>query len=138
MQQVTTRALPIAILAVVLYGAIACVGRLPDLWFVPLVTVTASCIPASGVPVTGGIVFFPTLHAFGMCTQSVLAFCAIVQSIGAGVITPLVWYTRMPDVFVWPVLQHVAAPCIVGYACAILFPLYDLPHGLHITQLRLQ
>ena len=100
-------------------GVAACVGRWPDEWYVPLMAATAASIPSSGAPVAGGIVFVPVLRAHGMAPRDAVAFSALTQLVGCGVLTPLNWLAFDPDVLDHATLRASLPPASAGMLASL-------------------
>lgn len=98
---------------------------LREVWFAPFMTTVAVLLPASGVPIAGGIVFFPVLSLAGFRPDAAVAFAAATQAIGVGVFTPLTWYVQEPNVF----LPVALLPAVLGssISCALAVFVWPSP-----------
>lgn len=96
---------------------------LREVWFAPFMTTVAVLLPASGVPIAGGIVFFPVLSLAGFHPDSAVAFAAATQAVGVGVFTPLTWYVQEPNVF----LRVAFPPAVLGSSISCALAVYVWP-----------
>ena len=107
-----THARPMVLMCMI--GVSAFAGEWPNDWYVPLMAACAAVIPSSGAPVAGGVVFMPVLHAHGTSPRDAVAFSALTQLVGCGVLTPLNWLAIDPDVFDVPAIRASLIPASSG------------------------
>lgn len=102
--------------------------------FVAFMSFFAGCIPSSGTPVAGGIVFIPVLKMCGVTPSSSVAFCAVIQSVGCGISNPLNWYSKDPSVLIGTTYIYTLPASIVGLLLAIFyFPIHDTTVDFYFT-----
>lgn len=71
-----------------------------EAWYSSIMGIAAASLPSGGVPVAGGIVFFPVLTTFSTLeTWEVVQFSAFTQVVGVGVLGPLNWLAKDKTVF---------------------------------------
>ena len=114
-------------------GTSAYVGRWPEDWYVPTMAAVAAVIPSSGAPVAGGIVFVPVLQAHGVAPRDAVAFSALTQLIGCGVLTPLNWLAAGADVFDREALRASLAPASIGALASLTVLRVRGCHADHIV-----
>ena len=83
--------------------------------------IIAASIPASGIPVAGGIVFVPLLTVAGVCPRDAIVFTAATQTLGVGVFAPLNWFVAKPQVFDADVLWLAVPFSLLGDYVALRF-----------------
>jgi len=83
-------------------------------WYAPIMGVVAASIPASGIPVAGGIVFVPLLTVAGVCPRDAIIFTAATQTLGVGVFAPLNWLLTKPEVFDCEALKLAVPAALLG------------------------
>jgi uncharacterized membrane protein YfcA len=69
-------------------------------WWSPIMGILACALPACGMPIAGGIVFYPILTT-RMPPFQVVTFSMWTQAIGVGVLAPMNWLFKRPDIFLW-------------------------------------
>jgi hypothetical protein len=98
-------------------------AEIKRMWFLPIMGVCGVLGPATGMPVAGGIVFFPALALAGLSPRDSVSLGVAIQTVGIGVLTPLSWLLTDPAVFLWPVLRCALPPAVAG----LLVALYVIP-----------
>lgn len=110
------------IFLLVLGAAVLSPERWRQFWFVPPMGFAGVMIPASGLPVGGGILFFPVLRLAGVSAKDAVVFGVGAQSAGGGVFTPASWWLRDKGVFLRPVFPYALVSGVLGLVVARSFP----------------
>lgn len=93
---------------------------LKSAWYAPFMGIAACALPSAGVPVAGGIIFFPMLTHAGICPRDAVAFSAATQMLGVGVFAPLNWLVLEPSVLMPRVWFISALPASAGLIISLL------------------
>ena len=107
-------------------------GEFAEASFIPVMAFVACAIPASGAPISGGVVFVPTLTLYGMCARDAVAFTAAVQVFGVGIFAPLNWLLEDRHAIVWSAYRVLLPASALGFVTAACFPLSG-EHGDHVA-----
>merc|ERR1711871_17817 len=92
-------------------------------WWIPVMGILACAIPSAGIPVAGGILFFPFLNMAGLEPQECVAFGVATQAIGVGLFAPAGWLVKDPSMIEpWVLLWSVPAAL-----CGLFLGLLALP-----------
>ena len=94
---------------------------LKPIWFAPFIGLLGGAIPAMGIPVAGGIFFFPMLSMLNIQPKEIVAFTSFVQSFGCGVFTPLNRLTHDPHCIDWNSVRMTLIPSSVGISISLAF-----------------